>query len=196
MSNVNYFGGEDIVPKGMERHLTYSAEDDQDIFPLYRVAVRDVFQALHNEIEKQIDPECHFADIPFPTNPMIDVSPELLFYLVSYFYARFCYLSPYQRPYFTIEEEDDHIVLFKMVIQKGLCARFPHFKALHQKANRLANIGNFIISIREENNQELLCFRLSSKKRPTMIKLLTYSFAGVVEYVEKAFAAAKEDMGI
>ena len=195
MPNANYFGGEDIVPKGLEKHLTYSSEDDQDIFPLQRVTVRDVFQALESEISKQIDSECYFADIPFLASPIIDVSAELLLYLVSYFYARFCYLSPYIRPYFTLEETKKRAIHLKMSIPKGLFARFPHLQALIRKANRLSKIGNFSISIKEKDDRELMYFRLSAKKTKNAYNLYTYPLVYVAEYVDRALAAVKEDVG-
>ena len=191
---IKHFHKNSIIPHGMEKSFTYSQIDDSYLFKKKKASLKALYGELTETVKKEIDPDCQYLPFSFYREVDLFLSIESLFYLFSYFYCRFCYLSPYHRPLVSLSEIAEGEFHLLMHIKNDALSRFPNFEEIFAKAQYLATLSGFVIEKQEEENTVVFYFLLkedTSGGRGAMY-ILPYLLAK--RWCKAAAQASKNDM--
>lgn len=193
MSIKHYFSGEDMLPRGMEKSLTYSEVDDAYLFKKQWVRTKDIYHEIIAQIKKTVDPDCRYQEMPSGINPAVQVSVHMLFYLVTYFYCRFCFLSPYNRPVLAMLHTYEGKADLTMSVAKDVYLGCPNRELLIKKASYLSIVSGFPLTVEEGSQTVTFRFSLIPEKKHPLFTFSALAFAHVDRIVEAAVSAAKTD---
>ena len=193
MKKFLHFRLEDIVPKGIEKSFTYSEPDDLCLFKRQTLNVSSIYSELITQIKKNIDPNCRFLPKEQENDTSVTLSADILFYLFSYFYCRFCYLSPYERPFLALREMEEDEFHLEMRVKAQVYQIFPNIEQLLEKAKYLSKICGFTLSQTETETGVKLSFCLKAEKASKRARFSVLAFVRVKRFVLSAISAAQND---
>ena len=174
MSIKHYFSGEDMLPRGMEKSLTYSEVDDAYLFKKQWVRTKDIYHEIIAQIKKTVDPDCRYQEMPNGINPAVQVSVHMLFYLVTYFYCRFCFLSPYNRPVLAMLHTYEGKADLTMSVAKDVYLGCPNRDLLIKKASYLSIVCGFPLTLKKVAKPSLSVFLLFPRKSTLCLRFLLW----------------------
>lgn len=193
MKKILHFRLEDIVPKGLEKSFTYSELDDSCLFKRQTLSACTVYRELITQIKKNIDPNCRFLSKEQENDIAVSISADILFYLFTYFYCRFCYLSPYERPFVAMREIEEDEFHLEMQVKAEVYQIFPNIEQLLEKAKYLSKVCGFTVCKTDTDAGVKLSFCLKAEKSSKYVRFSVLAFSRVKRFVLCAISAAKND---
>ena len=182
-----------MLPRGMEKSLTYSEVDDTYLFKKQWGRTKDIYHEIIAQIKKNVDPDCRYQKMSSDTNPAVHLSVNMLFYLVTYFYCRFCFLSPYNRPMFAMRHAYEGNADLTMTVTKDVYLGCPNRELLMKKASYLCAVCGFPLTVEEGSQTVTFCFSFIPEKKHRLFTFSALAFARVDRIVRAAISAAKTD---